>query len=135
MKMKLQKITKPGKEILRLYNEFNYKDKKKRIGKFRTRRIIFSAKVDKKTVGFILANFIDYGMESFGYIEELYVDKEFRNKKIGRTLVQKTLNEFKKLKVSAVHVTTNRRNKKAQLLYQRAGFEKDKNPWYNYWFR
>lgn len=133
--MIIQKVAKPGKEILQLYNEFNYKDKKKKIGKFRTRHVIFSAQIDKKTVGFIWANFIDYGLESFGYIEELYVDPKFRNKNIGRTLVKKTLDEFKKLKVAAVHVTTNKNNKTAQMLYQKVGFKKCKNPWYSYWFR
>jgi ribosomal protein S18 acetylase RimI-like enzyme len=127
---------KDKKKITELYYELYPKRKKILKNKlipiqnFNTKTIVFIAEENKKVVGFCWANFIEYGLSKFGYIEELFVRKDYRNKGIGRTLVKEMQKKFKKLKVDALFVTTEKDNIEAMKLYKKLDFKICKGPWF-----
>lgn len=134
--MKIRNATiKDKKDITNLYCEL-YPDRKIKkllsIEKTKFKSFILVAEVGKQIVGFIWANFVQYGFSKFGYIEELFVKKEFRNKGIGRSLVKAIMKKFKDLKVAAVFVTTEKENKEVISLYKKLSFKLSKGPWF-YW--
>jgi len=134
--MKIRNATiKDKKDITNLYHELYPGRKIKKllpIEKTKFKSFIFVAEENKQIVGFIWANFIQYAFSKFGYIEELFVKKQFRSKGIGRSLVKTIMKKFKDLKVAAVFVTTEKENKEAIELYQKLGFKLCKGPWF-YW--
>lgn len=134
--MKIRNATLKDKaKISELYYELHPERKPKKlvpIEKSKFKNILLVAEENKQLTGFIWANFIQYGFSKFGYIEELFVKKEFRNKRIGRSLVKSIMKRFEDLKVAAVFVTTEKENKEAISLYQKLGFKLCKGPWF-YW--
>ena len=102
---------------------FDYKDFK---------NILLIAKNDNKIIGFIWGNFIAFGLGKYGYIEDLYVDKEYRNKGVAKSLILSIKEEFKQLKVSTVFVTTEKENTPAINLYLKEGFETCPGPWFQW---
>ncbi|MFX0137948.1 MAG: GNAT family N-acetyltransferase [Candidatus Hodarchaeota archaeon] len=83
------------------------------------------AEIDKRVVGFI--NFITRktllhsGLS--GLIDELIVSQEYQNKGIGQYLIQKAIEECKKLGCYEMEVSTEFENKKAIGFYKKIGFE------------
>lgn len=70
------------------------------------------AKIDDNPVGFIIYQ-IDSNKSDWcerpgeGFIRELYVDKNFRNKGLGGKLLVSAENNFRNLKVQKVYLTTD----------------------------
>jgi ribosomal protein S18 acetylase RimI-like enzyme len=129
--------SKDRKKITKLYLELYPRWKKQIKNKtipleVKAKKIILIAEDKKDVLGFCWANLIIYGISRFGYIEELFVRKDFRNEGIGTALVKKVMKEMKKLKVAALFVTTERKNKDAIKLYKNLGFRGDGGPWF-YW--
>jgi len=83
------------------------------------------AEIDKRVVGFI--NFITRktllhsGLS--GLIDELVVSQAYQNKGIGQYLIQKAIEECKKLGCCEIEVSTEYENKKAIRFYKKFGFE------------
>jgi len=100
------------------------------IEKFNAKNFLLVAEENKRVIGFIWATFINYGFSRFGYIEELFVKNEFRNKGIGTALVKNIMKIMKKLKVDALFVTTEKRYKDAIKLYKNLEFRMCKGPWF-----
>jgi len=126
---------KDQKDITELYYQLYPKRRQKRslpIKKFNAKSFLLVAEKKKKIIGFIWSTFINYGTSKFGYIEELFVKKEFRNKGIGTTLVKNIMKKMKKLKIAALFVTTEKENREAIKLYRNLGFKKCKGSWL-YW--
>jgi len=126
-------VRKDQKSISKLYNLL-YPHKKKKLLplKSRIKSLIYLADVNKQVVGFIWANFIQYGISRFGYIDELFVKKEFRNQGIGRRLVRIVLKDLKKMNTDAVFVTTEKQARTAIDMYKKVGFKKCKGLWFYY---
>lgn len=126
--MKIRTATlKDKKEISELYYQL-YPEKKKKIipiKKFDAKNFLLVAEEGKEIIGFIWGNFISYGIDKFGYIEELFVKEKFRGKGIGTALVKTIIKKFKKLKAAALFVTTDRETAK---FYKKLGF-KISRPW------
>lgn len=83
------------------------------------------AEEDEKLVGYICGNIKSKPHKIFdkeGYIEDWFVEEEYRNKKIGKTLFNALINEFKKMNCS--HITTDAYaiNKHAIGIYHKMGF-------------
>jgi len=134
MKIRKAKL-KDKKEISELYYQLYPKRKRKGIipiEKFNAKTILLVAEENKEIAGFCWANFINHGFSKFCYIEELFVRKKSRNKRIGRSLVKSIMKIMKKLKVDALFVTTGRKNKNAIKLYKKLGFKITKGYWF-YW--
>lgn len=95
------------------------------------KKILFASIEDDKVIGFL-----------FGYIEKrksykeyvanisfLYVDDEYRNKRIATSLIDTFLKELEKRQIRILEVKTYEENKIAQKLYSKYGFDK---LWTNY---
>jgi len=139
--LKIRSATKKDKlEISRLnisepYYEF-HPTKKSRgpipIDKPRIESIILVAREDGKLKGFVLANFMQHLIYRFGYIEELYINKDSRRKGIGSSLIKAVMKKLKDLKVGLVFIGTDKENKNAIRLYKNAGFKLYEDLWF-YW--
>jgi ribosomal protein S18 acetylase RimI-like enzyme len=57
-----------------------------------------------------------------GYIDELYLDGQFRGRGIGRKTMEFVEEEARKLDVNAIHLEATRGNMAAIELYRRVGF-------------
>lgn len=91
--------------------------------------LLFLAEKNEKPVGFIWGTFINYGISRYGYIDELFVKKEFRRKRIGTSLVKAILEELRKLKTWAVFISTSEEDKSIRAFYNKLGFKPCKGPW------
>ena len=94
--------------------------------------ILLVAEDFEKLIGFIWANFIAFGIRRYGYIEDLYVQEEYRKRGIAKSLISAVKKEFKELKTNAVFVSTELENQIAQNLYLSENFRKCNGPWF-YW--
>ncbi len=91
---------------------------------------IFVVREKKKVVGFCWAIWYEHiKNKGVGVIEELYVDKEYRRKGIGKRLVETALKFLGKNSI-AVFVSTGDEMKDAQHFYESIGFTLCKGPWY-----
>jgi len=119
-------------EITRLYHKL-YPERKRYlkellpIEKFNAKSLFFVSEEKKSIVGFIWSTFINYGNSRVGYVEDLFVKKEYRNKGIGTSLVRRVIRELKKLKVAVIYVPTEKGRKEAIKIYRNLGFRKDSN--------
>tara|TARA_Y100000031_G_C8161461_1_gene357214 strand:- start:502 stop:915 length:414 start_codon:yes stop_codon:yes gene_type:complete len=121
--------------ISRLYYELYPKKKPKKIipiNKLKFKNILLVAEEKRKIIGFVWANFIQYGFSKFGYIEELFINKKFRKSGIASSLIKSALKKFRNLKVEVVFVTAEKENKKAIKLYKKLKFKVCKGLWF-YW--
>lgn len=57
------------------------------------------------------------------WIEDVVVDKEFRGMKLGRTLIEKVIEDVQKTKPCTLMLTSRPSRVAANALYQNAGFE------------
>lgn len=89
--------------------------------------IYFIAKNKNKIIGYA-GNEVKklpawYKAKKKGHLFNLYVKKEFRNKGIGKNLIEKSLSWFRKKNVSFVEVLAYDKNKIAQEMYNKMGFK------------
>ena len=90
--------------------------------------IIYIAYIDKKAVGFthLFPSFSSVSMQPLYILNDLYVDKEFRNKGIGVALLCKAKELCKEKNYKGLALQTERSNP-AQYLYESLGWKKDKD--------
>ena len=115
------------KGITRLYYGL-YPDKKgiKNFDGVNLESKTFIAKENNKSIGFIITTCICYAESRAGYIEELFVANDSRNRGIGKKLVSKALRWQRDMYSEVVFVTTD----EAQEFYKELGFkELRKNSW------
>ncbi len=93
------------------------------------RSLLFLAENNKQPIGFIWGTFINYGISKYGYIDELFVKKEFRRKRIATALVKTILKELKKLKTWSIFVSTSEENEWVRTFYNKWGFKPCRGPW------
>jgi len=81
-------------------------------------------------IGFCWAIYYEHiKNKGVGVIEELYVDEEYRRKKVGKRLVEAALKFLGKNSI-VVFVSTEDEAKDAQQFYEAIGFTICKGPWY-----
>ncbi|MFA5776701.1 MAG: GNAT family N-acetyltransferase [Patescibacteria group bacterium] len=126
-------IPKDEKEISEMYYQLypNFKGPKNLIStnKITAKVLSFVAEDGGEVVGFIIGTFIMYGASKYGYLEELYVKEAFRRKGIGGQLINRILDEYKKLETWALFVMTKETDAIAQAFYNKMGFMKSKGLW------
>lgn len=80
---------------------------------------------NKKPIGYIFLTFgfsFEYhGRDSF--IDEFYIEKEYRKQGIGTEAIEMVTKKAKQLKVQAIHLEVERHNKAARNLYDKFKFE------------
>ena len=87
--------------------------------------ICFVAEIDEKIIGFITAaekKVPSYRQVKVAELENIFVKEEFRNKGIGKKLMEAFVNWAKELKVDKVAVNVFALNEKAIAFYKREGF-------------
>ncbi|MEJ7555178.1 MAG: GNAT family N-acetyltransferase [Aquificaceae bacterium] len=97
---------------------------------------IWLAEEDSKVVGFIASDgnwFSKREGKVVGAIHELVVLPEYRNRGIGRALVQKALEYFKSRGLDMAELWVGDENKQAIDFYKNLGFEERDR--FNYWVR
>jgi ribosomal protein S18 acetylase RimI-like enzyme len=80
---------------------------------------------DSKAVGYIIFTF-GYSIEYKGrdaFIDELYIEKEYRGKGIGKEAMKFVVKESRTLGISAVHLEVERNNDAAINLYNKFDFK------------
>jgi diamine N-acetyltransferase len=78
----------------------------------------------EKAVGCVVLT-ISFSFEYRGrdaYIDELYVEKEFRGRGIGRQAMRFVEKMGRAMNVNAIHLEVSRKNEAALELYRRAGY-------------
>jgi ribosomal protein S18 acetylase RimI-like enzyme len=86
---------------------------------------IWIIEFDSKSVGYIVLTF-GYSIEYKGrdaFIDELYIEEEFRGRGIGRGTVDFVIKESEKLGIKAVHLEVERNNDAAKNLYEKYDFK------------
>jgi ribosomal protein S18 acetylase RimI-like enzyme len=77
----------------------------------------------KKLAGYMLVSVYNNIWSKYGYIEDIFVKKEFRKKGIATQLVLEFLNYVKSNKINKVYLSVNLKNNNAINLYKKIGFE------------
>ncbi|MGE5805187.1 MAG: GNAT family N-acetyltransferase [Ignavibacteria bacterium] len=86
---------------------------------------IWIIEFDSKSVGYIILTF-GYSIEYKGrdaFIDELYIEEEFRSRGIGRETMDFVIKESVKLGIKAVHLEVERNNDAAKNLYEKYDFK------------
>jgi predicted N-acetyltransferase YhbS len=87
----------------------------------------FVATEDEAIVGFALATFADYGLSSYGMIEELVVDTDRRGRGVGTALVDACREWLAGQGIEVVFVSAL--DGAAEAFYRRCGFVACRGPW------
>jgi ribosomal protein S18 acetylase RimI-like enzyme len=87
------------------------------------RNVVFVAEEKGAIVGLCLCTIVDSGIDKQGEVAEFYVEKEFREKGIGRELMMAAKNLFINEQVSVAFAWTHHGNESAIKLYKDAGFK------------
>jgi GNAT superfamily N-acetyltransferase len=90
----------------------------------------FVATEDEAIVGFALATFVDYGLSSYGMIEELVVDAGRRGRSVGTGLIDACREWLAGQGIEVVFVSAL--DSAAEAFYRRCGFVPCRGPWL-YW--
>jgi len=87
-------------------------------------------------IGGYVALTLGYSLEHGGrdaFVEELYLRKTFRRQGIGTQALQLLENTSRSLGLKALHLEVQRKNTKAQSLYQQVGYQQEDRYLMNKW--
>lgn len=131
----IRKIDKKEIELLiKIKEEFNkeYKIQKKsktfilnEIKDYLEKGNIFIEEINNKIVGYLIGTIEKNPYESFGYIEEIFVLKEFRKKGISTKLKNEFIKFLKSKKIKLCRIEVSPK-KEAKNIYEEWGFKIEK---------
>lgn len=83
------------------------------------------AKIDEKVIGFVtyILHRSTWGKDYYCYLEDLFVDQNFRGKKIAQQLIRYVQQQAILTKCSRLYWHTHKDNKLAQALYDRVAYQ------------
>ncbi len=88
--------------------------------------VVFIAEKDGKVAGsllaFVMKNIRIFKIAKLGYVSDLFVKREFRGGGIGKALLEKTLEWFRKKGLKFASLKVNSVNSKAHSFYLKEGF-------------
>ncbi len=138
--MKIKKATKKDfKEYLKMKRE-EEKDLSKRAGRkinypknsilkkqfkkslFSKKDLILVVEENNKLIGYIHGSYFKNPYELGGYVEDIFVLKEFRRRGIAKGLINEFIKILKKKKYRIIQLSVNVKNKNAIKLYEKLGF-------------
>jgi ribosomal protein S18 acetylase RimI-like enzyme len=95
---------------------------------------LFLASVDNESVGFaqLYPSFSSVSLKRTWILNDLYVRKEHRGKRIGEALLQHVLTFAKETGTKGVLLETDEENVVAQRLYEKMGFAQETHRFYFY---
>ena len=121
-KKDIPRLIKYKKDIIHMYNKDLSEDEKNKINEYVTNSVsemfkdYYNIVLDDKIIGSILLKDIQEGK----LIDEIYIEKEFRNNGIGTDIIMKVV---KKSNNKNIYLWVYKENIKALLLYKRLGFK------------
>jgi len=107
------------KDIIYMYSKDLAEDERNKIDEYvitslnETFKDYFNIIVDDKIIGSVCIK----DLENAKLLDEIYLEKEFRNKGIGTDIIRKIIENNKN-----IYLWVYKKNKKAVLLYKRLGF-------------
>ncbi len=113
-KITKQKITYPEDNVIK--KEFNNAIKSRK-------HLILFAIEDKKIVGYLHGTFFSNPYRKGGYIEDIFVIKEFRRKGFAKKMINEFIKILKNKGYKKIHLSVNTKNTNAIKLYKKLGFE------------
>jgi len=108
-----EKITFTDKQMKKEFNEF-FSSKK---------RFLLIAEEKERIMGYLIGTVVGREYQLIGYIDDIFVLKNFRNKKIGRCLIKEFIKILKQNRIRKCRLGVNLKNKKAINLYKKLGFK------------
>lgn len=121
-KKDIPRLIKYKKDIIDMYNKDLSEDEKNKINEYVTNSVsemfkdYYNIVLDDKIIGSILLKDIQEGK----LIDEIYIEKEFRNNGIGTDIIMKAV---KKSNNKNIYLWVYKENIKAVSLYKRLGFK------------
>ena len=118
----IPRLIKYKKDIIDMYNKDLSEDEKNKINEYVTNSVsemfkdYYNIVLDDKIIGSILLKDIQEGK----LIDEIYIEKEFRNNGIGTDIIMKAV---KKSNNKNIYLWVYKENIKAVSLYKRLGFK------------
>ena len=88
-------------------------------------RMILVVEKDKKLVGYLLGEEIKNPFKHFGYIDDIFVSKDFRGNGLGAALLKEFMNLLRLEGIKKFRLGVSIKNKVALEIYQRLGFTID----------
>ena len=122
-KKDIPRLIKYKKDIIHMYNKDLSEDEKNKINEYVTNSVsemfkdYYNIVLDDKIIGSILLKDIQEGK----LIDEIYIEKEFRNNGIGTDIIMKVV---KKSNKKNIYLWVYKENIKAVSLYKRLGFKR-----------
>lgn len=119
LKKDMPRLIQYKKDIIYMYSKELAEDEKNKIDKYVTSSVnetlkdSFNIIVDDKIIGSGCIKELENGK----LLDEIYLEKEFRNKGIGTKIIKKVIEENDK-----IYLWVYKKNRKAVLLYKRLGF-------------
>ena len=121
-KKDIPRLIKYKKDIIYMYSKNLAEDEKNKIDEYVTSSVnemfkdYYNIVIDDKIIGSVLVKYIQEGK----LIDEIYIEKEFRNSGIGTDIIMKLLKESNN---NNIYLWVYRENTKAVVLYKRLGFK------------
>ena len=108
-----EKIKRTNNDTKKEFNEFSSSKK---------RFLLFMEK-DNKIKGYLIGSIIRSDYQKIGYIDDLFVLKNFRKKGAAKKLIEEFIKILKRNKIKKCRLGVNIKNNKAIKLYKDIGFE------------
>ena len=118
-KKDIPRLVQYKKDIIYMYSKDLAEDEKENINKYVITSVnemfkdYYNIIIDDKIIGSICIK----DLENAKLLDEIYLEKEFRNKGIGTDIIRKIIENNE-----SVYLWVYKKNKKAVLLYKRLGF-------------
>ena len=86
------------------------------------RRNLFIAEENKELMAFLIATEIKNAFKRIGYIDDIFVEKEFRRRGIASQLIKDFVKRMNNKKIKKFRLGVDIKNKPAIELYEKLGF-------------
>jgi ribosomal protein S18 acetylase RimI-like enzyme len=108
-----ERIRRTDKDLKKEFNEF-FSSKK---------RFLFVLEKDKEIKGYLIGTLIVSDYKKTGYIDDLFVSKNFRKKGAAKKLIREFIKILKRKKIKRFRLGVSIKNNKATRLYKNVGFK------------
>lgn len=127
------------KEINKFRKEFmgeHYEPiSKKNLKSLKINSRILEVKDDETIIGLAVVTQSDSLTRRSLVIEDIIVDKKYRGKGVGNTMIESIIKLAKGFRVDCIDVQTKKTNKPAQALYRKFGFKNRNQISYRLWLK
>lgn len=91
---------------------------------------ISQIKIKVGQFGSCIGTFYNNGVANVMIVDSVFVEKKFRRKGIGLTVMKKALSVARKKNVDSIELVVNQNNVAAKRLYRKVGFKKTGKEYY-----